>query len=38
MIAYIKDTIDSLDGQPTSEIMAGRVAFPAATIASEVLN
>lgn len=38
MIAYIKDTIDSLDGQPTSEIMAGRVAFPAATIASEVLH
>jgi cytochrome b pre-mRNA-processing protein 3 len=38
MIAYIKDTIDKLNGQPTPEIMAGRVAFPDAKSASEALN
>ncbi len=31
MIAYIKDAIDSLDAQPTSAIMSGRVEFPEVT-------
>ncbi|NNE84752.1 MAG: phage tail protein [Alphaproteobacteria bacterium] len=36
MIGYINGAIVGLDGQPTSEIMAGNVAFPQVVAGSEV--
>ena len=36
MIAYIKDTIEGLDAQPTPEIMSGRVAFSNVTAQPEI--
>ena len=36
MIAYIKDTIEGLDAQPTPEIMSGRVVFSNVTALPEI--